>query len=87
MPYSGITSLPKDNTKIVWLILNFNAFYCHLVRNRQILSLLENEVDGEAFLLLTDEQIKTLVKAIGAQMKLIKKRNNLNASNHQVSHI
>lgn len=37
--------------------------------------MLENEVDGEAFLLLTDEQIKGMVKAIGSQMKLIKKRN------------
>ncbi len=31
---------------------------------------IENEVDGEAFLILTDEQLQLLVKAIGAQMKL-----------------
>lgn len=48
-----------------------------------ILALVENEVDGEAFLLLTDDQVKTLVKAIGAQMKLIKKRDDLKASSHQ----
>ena len=39
--------------------------------------LLENEVDGEAFLLLDDAQIKSMVKAMGAQMKLIKKRDAL----------
>lgn len=38
---------------------------------------LENEVDGEAFLLITEDQIKTLVPAIGAQMKLIMKRKNI----------
>ena len=42
------------------------------------------KVDGEAFLLLTDEQIKNLVKAIEAQMKLIKKRDTLISSSHQV---
>ncbi len=41
-------------------------------------SSIENEVDGEAFLLLTDEQLQLLVKAIGAQMKLIKRRDKLN---------
>ena len=40
----------------------------------------ENEIDGEAFLLLKDVQIKSLVKAIGAHTKLIKKRDILNAS-------
>jgi hypothetical protein len=45
--------------------------------------LLENEVDGEAFL-LNDAQIKSMVKAIGAQMKLIKKRDALNNSKHDV---
>ena len=34
----------------------------------------ENEVDGEAFLLLSDDQIKALVPPIGPQMKLIAKR-------------
>ncbi len=39
---------------------------------------IENEVDGEAFLLLTEEQLKFLVKAIGPQMKLINRREKLN---------
>lgn len=30
----------------------------------------DNEVDGEAFVLLDDKQIKTLVAALGPQMKL-----------------
>ena len=47
--------------------------------------LLDNEVDGEAFLLLTDDQIRMLVKALGPQMKLIKKKTLLNTSTHQVS--
>ena len=42
---------------------------------------IDNEVDGEAFLLLPDQQIISMVKAIGAQLKLIKKRDSLN---HQV---
>ena len=33
----------------------------------------ENEVDGKAFLLLKDDQIESMVAAIGAQTKLIKK--------------
>ena len=34
----------------------------------------ENEIDGEAFLLLTDDQIKSIVRPIGAHMKLISKK-------------
>ena len=36
-------------------------------------------MDGEAFLLLKDDQIQSMVGAVGAQMKLIKKRDCLNA--------
>lgn len=42
-----------------------------------VLCIAENEVDGEAFLLLTDEQIRTLVKPLGSQMKLISKKNSI----------
>lgn len=47
----------------------------------------ENEVDGEAFLLLTEGQIRSMVKAIGAQNKLISRVKYLVASgsNHGVS--
>ena len=38
---------------------------------------LENEVDGEAFLLLSDEQIKSLIKPMGVQIKLIARRKSL----------
>ena len=38
---------------------------------------LENEVDGEAFLLLSDEQIKSLIKPTGVQIKLIARRKSL----------
>ena len=34
----------------------------------------DNEIDGEALLLLSDEQIKSVVKPIGSQMKLISKK-------------
>lgn len=45
----------------------------------------ENEVDGEAFLLLKDDQIEHMIAAVGAQMKLMKKRDLLNALKSQVS--
>ena len=57
------------------------------VQNKQvtvtliIFIFIDNEVDGETFLLLPDQQIISMVKAIGAQLKLIKKRDSLN---HQV---
>ena len=35
---------------------------------------LENEVDGEGFLLLTDEDISEMVKPLGARRKLITKK-------------
>ena len=38
---------------------------------------LENEVDGEGFLLLTDEDMGDMVKPLGARRKLITKRNML----------
>ena len=38
---------------------------------------LENEVDGEGFLLLTDEDMADMVKPLGARRKLITKRNML----------
>ena len=37
----------------------------------------DNEIDGEAFLLLSDEQIKSIVKPIGSQMKLISKKKSI----------
>ena len=46
--------------------------------------LVEHEADGEAFLLLTDEQLKSLVKAFEPQMKLIKRRNEMKVLNYQV---
>ena len=39
--------------------------------------ILENEVDGEGFLLLTDEDMGDMVKPLGARRKLITKRNTL----------
>lgn len=44
----------------------------------------ENEVNGEAFLLLCDSQIKALVPVIGSQMKLIAKRNRTQAGIQEV---
>lgn len=41
------------------------------------LALPENEVDGEGFLLLTDDDIFSMVKPFGARRKLIAKRNEL----------
>ena len=35
---------------------------------------IENDVDGEAFLLLSNDDIRTMVKTIGAQLKLIRKQ-------------
>ena len=37
----------------------------------------DNEIDGEAFLLLSDKQIKSIVKPIGSQMKLISKKKSI----------
>ena len=34
----------------------------------------ENEIDGEAFLLLSNEDVKDLVKLVGPRTKLMKKR-------------
>ena len=45
----------------------------------------ENEVDGEAFLLLTKEQIQKLVPAVGPQAKLLKKHAELLVSVKQFS--
>ena len=44
---------------------------------RVFFSLTENEIDGEAFLLLTKEDVKDLVKAVGPRTKLLLKRSNL----------
>lgn len=43
----------------------------------QHVSLTENEIDGEAFLLLSNEDVKDLVKAVGPHAKLMKKRSQL----------
>ena len=45
----------------------------------------ENEVDGEAFLLLSEGQVRSMVKAIGAQNKLIARQKLLAASSSAVS--
>ena len=37
----------------------------------------ENEIDGEALLLLSNEDIKDLLKTAGPRVKLIKKRSQL----------
>ena len=36
--------------------------------------LADNEIDGEAFLLLSNEDVKDLVKLVGPRAKLMKKR-------------
>ena len=36
--------------------------------------LAENEIDGEAFLLLSHEEVKDLVKVVGPRTKLMKKK-------------
>ena len=36
--------------------------------------LAENEIDGEAFLLLSHEDVKDLVKVVGPRTKLMKKK-------------
>ena len=47
----------------------------HLLTIIIIITFIENEVDGEGFLLLTDEDIGKMVKPLGIQRKLIAKRN------------
>lgn len=42
--------------------------------------MLENEVDGDAFLLLSEEHIKQLIKAIGPQVKFAQKHKFICAS-------
>lgn len=39
--------------------------------------ILENEVDGEGFLLLTDEDFCAMIKPLGARRKLISKQSHL----------
>ena len=39
-----------------------------------LLLFIENEIDGEAFLVLSNEDMKDLVKAVGPRAKLLKKR-------------
>ena len=39
-----------------------------------LLLLTENEIDGEALLVLSNEDIKDLVKSVGPRVKLLKKR-------------
>ena len=41
--------------------------------------ILENEVDGESFLLLTDDDISQMIKPLGVRRKLISIRNALNS--------
>ena len=36
--------------------------------------IIENEIDGEAFLLLSDEELRDIVKLYGPRAKLIKKK-------------
>ena len=38
---------------------------------------IETDIDGEAFLLLSNDDIRTMVKTIGAQLKLIRKRDHI----------
>lgn len=45
-----------------------------LVSNVFVFALLDNDVDGEAFLLLEEADIMDIVSSIGAQRKLIAKR-------------
>ena len=43
-----------------------------------IIIIIDNEIDGEAFLLQSDDDIKDLVPLYGPRAKLIKKRNEAN---------
>lgn len=45
-----------------------------LLANCCVKSRAENEIDGEAFLLLSNEDVKDLVKLVGPRTKLLKKR-------------
>ena len=45
-----------------------------LLANCYLKLLAENEIDGEAFLLLSNEDVKDLVKLVGPRTKLMKKR-------------
>ena len=47
---------------------------CTLKARQLIITFTENEVDGEGFLLLTDEDIGKMIKPLGIQRKLIAKR-------------
>lgn len=51
-----------------WQLLCQDLFFCTV----------ENEVDGEGFLLLEDSDISAMVKAIGTRRKLIDRSNRLN---------
>ena len=51
--------------------------YCIKWYSNYFLFISDNEIDGEAFLLLSDEQIKSIVKPIGSQMKLISKKKSI----------
>ena len=42
-----------------------------------LLFLTENEIDGEAFFLMTEEDIKDLIKTVASRVKLLKKRSQL----------
>lgn len=48
--------------------MNMNSFNMYI---------LENEVDGEGFLMLTEEDFSTMIKPLGARRKLISKQNRL----------
>lgn len=47
----------------------------------------ENEVDGEAFMMFSDEHIRKLVKPLGSQMKLISKRKNILDTSSKVKEV
>ena len=51
--------------------------YSYIFEISPIFGFAENEVGGEAFLLLTKEQIEKLVPAVGPQAKLLKKHSEL----------
>ena len=50
------------------------------VNQKYYLRLSRNEVDGDAFLLLSEKQIKELIKAVGPQVKFSQKHKFLCAS-------
>ena len=68
----------KDLNRLWWMPLFVRTF--DIIRhsiNRTILLPADNEIDGDAFLLLSEGQIKRLIPSIGPQVKLIRKHKDL----------